>query len=358
MALETAALTLLAFPQLWDADAGTLRLRFLCVPLRGPLTALAAGLPNFADANLSFEARLIGSLDHVPRAADVIASRPLQPRSAAVAEGCAVRRAGTADRHRPRGFARPRCDVAALPQGRDAELSRRRRQPRAQSVSGRGRRVRLRVARSARQPAASAGGAEVEPALGPGAGTRLAPTAAGRRAGADGRGGDHPGRRPVRARRLAVCRARCRQRRGRRRGCRGVVCGTHPATRAEPAAVCRGAVPDRQGEPRARRHRARCAALRPWPCPDGAWRAGRRRRHAGTSQAGRCQARRHWRRDPPRMGRRAGGRMAEPPGQHRHRRADRHRGLSRRRALRRRRRRLAVAAAPAQRRGPCASARW
>ena len=77
MALETAALTLLAFPQLWDADAGTLRLRFLCVPLRGPLTALAAGLPSFADANLSFEARLIGSLDHVPRAADVIASRPL-----------------------------------------------------------------------------------------------------------------------------------------------------------------------------------------------------------------------------------------------------------------------------------------
>jgi hypothetical protein len=77
MALETAALTLLAFPQLWDADAGTLRLRFLCVPLRGPLTALGAGLPSFAEANLSFEARLIGSLDHVPRAADVIASLPL-----------------------------------------------------------------------------------------------------------------------------------------------------------------------------------------------------------------------------------------------------------------------------------------
>src|SRR5580765_4783951 len=77
MALETAALTLLAFPQLWDADTGTLRLRFLCVPLRGPLTALGVGLPNFADANLSFEARLIGSLDHVPRAGDVVASLPL-----------------------------------------------------------------------------------------------------------------------------------------------------------------------------------------------------------------------------------------------------------------------------------------
>ena len=77
MALETAALTLLAFPQQWDADAGTLRLRFLCVPLRGPLTPLAAGLPNFADANLSFEARLIGSLDHVPRSADVVSSLSL-----------------------------------------------------------------------------------------------------------------------------------------------------------------------------------------------------------------------------------------------------------------------------------------
>jgi hypothetical protein len=77
MALETAALTLLAFPQQWDADMGTLRLRFLCVPLRGPLTPLAAGVPNFADANLSFEARLIGSLDHVPRSADVVASPSL-----------------------------------------------------------------------------------------------------------------------------------------------------------------------------------------------------------------------------------------------------------------------------------------
>lgn len=77
MALETAALTLLTFPQHWDADAGTLRLRFLCVPSRGPLAALAAGLPNFADANLRFEARLIDSLDHVPRAADVVATLPL-----------------------------------------------------------------------------------------------------------------------------------------------------------------------------------------------------------------------------------------------------------------------------------------
>ena len=77
MALDTAALILLAFPQLWDADAGTMRLRFLCVPSRGPLKALGAGLPSFTDANLSFEARLIDSLDHVPRAADVVASLPL-----------------------------------------------------------------------------------------------------------------------------------------------------------------------------------------------------------------------------------------------------------------------------------------
>jgi hypothetical protein len=77
MALDIAALTLLAFPQHWDADAGALRLRFLCVPSGGPLAPLAAGLPSFAAAALSFEAHLIDGLVNVPRAAEVAAKLPL-----------------------------------------------------------------------------------------------------------------------------------------------------------------------------------------------------------------------------------------------------------------------------------------
>lgn len=72
-------LTLLAFPQHWDAEAGLLRLRWLCVPSLGPLTPLGAGLPSFADANLQFEACLIGGLAHLPRSADVGLRLPLVP---------------------------------------------------------------------------------------------------------------------------------------------------------------------------------------------------------------------------------------------------------------------------------------
>jgi hypothetical protein len=277
MALETAALTLLAFPQLWDADAGTLRLRFLCVPLRGPLTALGAGLPNFADANLSFEARLIGSLDHVPRAADVVASLPLNLEAPPLAEGLRCSRSWHGRSTSTPRLRRPRCDRAALPQGCDAELSRRRRQPRAESVSAEGDefdcalheahdsqppaplvlKSSLRwgqvLALALRQPRlAEELGLMGEAVITPDAGLfarggwlYVALDAASDGAGVAG---------------VAVSYA-----------------ARIPPLAQSPATVCRGAVPDRQGEPRARRHRARCAALRPWPCPDGAWRAGRRR---------------------------------------------------------------------------------
>jgi len=75
MSIPTLALNLLAFPQHW-AD-GQLTLRFLCLPQGNPLEPLAPGHPAFCDAQLQFEVRLIGSLDHLPRAADAIAVGPL-----------------------------------------------------------------------------------------------------------------------------------------------------------------------------------------------------------------------------------------------------------------------------------------
>ncbi len=71
MSIPTSALNLLAFPQHW-AD-GQLTVRFLCLPQGNALEPLAPGQPAFCDAELQFEARLIGSLDHLPRAADAVA---------------------------------------------------------------------------------------------------------------------------------------------------------------------------------------------------------------------------------------------------------------------------------------------
>ena len=68
MAITTSALNLLAFPQRWEG--GVLTVRFLCLPQGDPQQALAPGLPSFDMANLQFEARLIGNLDHLPREAD------------------------------------------------------------------------------------------------------------------------------------------------------------------------------------------------------------------------------------------------------------------------------------------------
>ena len=70
MAIHTAELNLLAFPQHWDGAA--LTVRFLCLPQGDPLAPLAPGMAAFADADLRFEARLINSLDHLPRAADAV----------------------------------------------------------------------------------------------------------------------------------------------------------------------------------------------------------------------------------------------------------------------------------------------
>ena len=75
MAIATASLNILTFPQHWDGVG--LTVRFLCLPQGDPRAPLQPGLLSFADANLQFEARLIGSLDHLPRAADVSPVGPL-----------------------------------------------------------------------------------------------------------------------------------------------------------------------------------------------------------------------------------------------------------------------------------------
>jgi hypothetical protein len=68
-------LSLLAFPQRWEA--GTIRVRFLCLPKGDPEAPPGAGLPPFATANLVFAAHLIGNLDHQPQAADATLVGPL-----------------------------------------------------------------------------------------------------------------------------------------------------------------------------------------------------------------------------------------------------------------------------------------
>ena len=75
MTIASSVLNLLAFPQRWDGAA--LTVRFLCVPRSSPMEPLAPGRASFADANLRFEARLIGSLDHLPRAAANVSVGPL-----------------------------------------------------------------------------------------------------------------------------------------------------------------------------------------------------------------------------------------------------------------------------------------
>ena len=76
MAIRTARLTLLAFPQSWDG--GSLVVRFLCLPKGDPEAAPAAGAPPFSTANLIFTARLIGSLDELPLTASSVAVGPLE----------------------------------------------------------------------------------------------------------------------------------------------------------------------------------------------------------------------------------------------------------------------------------------
>ena len=84
-------------------------------------------MPNFADANLSFEARLIGSLDHVPRAADVVASLSLNLEAPPLQKAALFAELARQIDIDPAASPGPGAIDAALPQGRDAELSRRRR---------------------------------------------------------------------------------------------------------------------------------------------------------------------------------------------------------------------------------------
>src|SRR5690349_7619269 len=74
MSIAIKDLNILAFPQHWDGNA--IALRFLCVPRGDPEAELRAGRPSFATADLRFEARLIGSLAHLPRASDAVAGEP------------------------------------------------------------------------------------------------------------------------------------------------------------------------------------------------------------------------------------------------------------------------------------------
>lgn len=69
-------LSLLSFPQSWDGQS--MVVRFLCLPKGDPLQPLdLGGLPTFAEANLVFEAKLIGSLDRLPLPADAVSTGPL-----------------------------------------------------------------------------------------------------------------------------------------------------------------------------------------------------------------------------------------------------------------------------------------
>ena len=75
MPIGPARLSLLPFPQSWNGDA--LIVRFLCLPKGDPQNPLKPGLPSFADANLVFEAKLIGSLARLPLTGDATAVGPL-----------------------------------------------------------------------------------------------------------------------------------------------------------------------------------------------------------------------------------------------------------------------------------------
>lgn len=69
-------LSLLTFPQ--RLEAGAIRVRFLCLPKGNPEESLDVDLlPSFSTANLVFAARLIGNLEHPPRAADTTPVGPL-----------------------------------------------------------------------------------------------------------------------------------------------------------------------------------------------------------------------------------------------------------------------------------------
>lgn len=77
MASPDWKLSVLTFPQRWDGATRTVHLRWVVLPRVNPMDPLVSGVPPapdepaFVDADLSFEARIIPSLDHLPRPADV-----------------------------------------------------------------------------------------------------------------------------------------------------------------------------------------------------------------------------------------------------------------------------------------------
>ena len=79
MAIHTAAINLLTFPQRWDAASRELVVRWLCLPVGSPLDAFVPGQPAFADAALRLQAQRVPGLAHVPSAADALASAALEP---------------------------------------------------------------------------------------------------------------------------------------------------------------------------------------------------------------------------------------------------------------------------------------
>ncbi len=70
MAVGTARLTLLSFPQSWDG--ASIVVRFLSLPKGDPAAALAPGVASFSTAHLVYSARLVGSLDTLPLTADSV----------------------------------------------------------------------------------------------------------------------------------------------------------------------------------------------------------------------------------------------------------------------------------------------
>ena len=82
MSIPSAPINILTFPQRWDPAAGRLSLTILFLPKGDPT---ADFVPAFPDANLSFEARLIPSLDQLPTSVPagpplLVAQNPIERR--------------------------------------------------------------------------------------------------------------------------------------------------------------------------------------------------------------------------------------------------------------------------------------
>src|SRR5262245_25722044 len=66
-------LTLMTFPQRWNAAAQALEVRVAALPFTDPLSAIAAGEAAFADTDLEFQFRVVPSLANLPKSADAAA---------------------------------------------------------------------------------------------------------------------------------------------------------------------------------------------------------------------------------------------------------------------------------------------